>query len=66
MLCSHVGRFHDPGICQLYFVSPSNKLEMFVHIHIFRLNLGIWVELYSHDLCTRIIVHPNIIPYYIY
>ena len=31
-LFNHVGRFYLLGICQLYFVGPSNKLE---NIHLF-------------------------------
>ena len=34
-LFSHVGRFHHPGICWLYFVGPLNKLgdSHFIFIH---------------------------------
>jgi hypothetical protein len=52
---SHVGRFHDPRICQLYFAGPSNKMEIFVILHTFRPNLDIWVELYSLHYCMRMI-----------
>ena len=50
---SHVGQFHDPIICQLYFAGPSNKMEIFVVFHTFGPNLDIWVESYSLHYCMR-------------
>ena len=42
-LVSCVGEFHDPRICQLYYVGPSNMLEIFpyyLHIELEHGNLG--------------------------
>ena len=48
-LLSHVGQFHDLGICQIYYVSPRLEQEYLftIHIHTFKLNLKIWMELYT-------------------
>lgn len=37
-LFSHVGGFHDPGMCQLYFVGSLNKDYLFI-IHTYLLEL---------------------------
>ena len=46
-LLSHVGRFHDLGICQFYFVGLSNKVGLFIYHSYIQADLEIWVELYS-------------------
>ena len=72
-LFSHVGRFPDHGICQLYSMSPSNNTaNILFTIHTFKLNLEIWVEVYSQHyaqellftlgICKGNIVQPSIIP----
>lgn len=30
-LCSHVGRFHNPRMCQLYFVGSLNNIRIFFY-----------------------------------
>ena len=37
ILFKHVGRFHDPRICQLYSTSLRTKWEYSFNIHIFKL-----------------------------
>ena len=32
-LFSHVGRFHDVEICQLYYVPPPQKSECYYYYH---------------------------------
>ena len=57
---SHVGRFHHPGICQIFSVGPSTKLG---NIHLFSCiqvefeNLG---GVVLPTLCARKTVHSNI------
>ena len=47
-LFSHVGRFHDPRICQLYFRRvPRTKWEYSFPGHASELDLEVWVEFYS-------------------
>ena len=45
---SNVGRFHDPRICQLYYVGPfkqgKNSCLLFIHSY---WHLELWVELYT-------------------
>ena len=44
-------------------VSQQSKNVSFTTVHAcVELNLEFWVELHSHALCTRIIVHSNKIP----
>ena len=43
-IISYVGLFHDPGICPWV---PRTNWEYLLIIHIFRLNLEMWVELNS-------------------
>ena len=40
-LCNHVGRFHDPRICQLYYVHPSEQSKN-IHLisHAYKLTFG--------------------------
>jgi hypothetical protein len=58
-LFSHVGRFHDPGICDICSVGPSNKVGIFVYYSYIHARIGkIWgVELYSGARCARITIH---------
>ena len=58
-LFSHVGRFHDPRICQLYSMGPSNKVGIFVDISYVQAKLGILGGVILRALCAWIIVHPN-------
>ena len=58
---SHVGWFHDPRICQLYFVGPSKKLGIFIYYSYIQTKLGNLGEVVLLAPSTRIIVHPNII-----
>ena len=71
-LFSHVGRFHDLGICQLYSMGPRSQWEYSFIVNTFKLNLEIWVELesghYAQELLfiprilSRNNIHPSIIP----
>jgi hypothetical protein len=46
-LFSHVGWFHDLGTCQSYFMGLLNKLRIFIYYSYIKVDLEIWVELYS-------------------
>lgn len=53
-LINHVGRFHDPRICQLHYVGSSNKVRIFVqysYIHANTWEFG-WSYIYG-------IIHMN-------
>ena len=39
-LVSHVGLFHDPDICQLYYVGPMNNLGIFINYSYIPVELG--------------------------
>ena len=54
-----MGWFHDPRICQLSFVGPLNKWDYSSTIHIFKLNLEIWVELYSWYYSQKLLFIPK-------
>ena len=61
-LFSHVGRFHDLGICQLYYVGPLNKTRVFLYYSCIQVQLGNLGGVMLLALCIGIIIHPNIIP----
>ena len=46
-LFSHVDWFHDFGICRLYYVGSEHIGKLLFIDYKFKLNLEIWVELYS-------------------
>ena len=66
-----MGRFHDLGICHLYYDALKQYKNIFVFLFVHSCwHLEIWTELYSQHykdkslfiptLFTRYIVHPNI------
>ena len=59
-LFSHVARFHDHGICQLYFVGPSNKQRISVYYSYIQAELGNLGGIILPTLCTRMIVPTRI------
>ena len=59
-LFSHVDWFHDLGICQLYYVDPLNKIGIFIYYSSCKLNLEIWVELYSQHYAHELLFFPRI------
>ena len=60
-LFSHVGRFHDPRICQLYSMGLSNKLGMSIYYSHIQAKLGNLGGVILSALCVGITVHPRYI-----
>ena len=51
-LLRHVGRFHNYGICQLYYVGFKNKVRIIFVEYSYILTLGILGEVMSLTLFT--------------
>ena len=56
-----MGRFHDPGLCQLYYVGVPNKVRINYTIRTSRLSLGNLGGVIPPTLFKSFIVHPGII-----
>ena len=56
-----VGFVHNLGICQLYSMGPSNKVQIFVYYSYIQVEFGNLCRVVLRALCARNIVHPNII-----
>jgi hypothetical protein len=64
---NHVGRFHDPRICQLYSMGSSSKVRIFVYYSCWTWKFGWSILLALCELCYTWIfvgstIHPTIIP----
>ena len=62
-LFNHVGRVHDHGICHLGYVGPLNKPRISAYSSYIQHQIGNMGGARTLALCTRIIVHPSIIPW---
>ena len=58
-LFSHVGQFHDLGICHLNSISPSNKPGIFVYYSYIQAQLENLGGVILPTLCARSIVRPS-------
>ena len=65
-LLNHVGWFRDHGICQSYFLGPSNKVGVFIYYLYIRAELGNLGRVILLTLCAGSIAHPNNIPHNIH
>ena len=55
----HVSQFHNPRLCQIYSMGPSNKLGTFIYYSYIHALLGNVGGIILLALCTRITIHPN-------
>jgi hypothetical protein len=55
-----VGLFHDPNICQLFYVGHLKRFGIHVYFSYIQVELKIWMQFCSRHYLQRFTVHPII------